>query len=254
MLLWRSASHRVPVLAAIAFAASACSGPAEQTPAPSSAPAAATAQPTAKPSVAPAAADPAWHYEGAEGPEHWGALSPKFATCGSGRLQSPIDIANPVSGSAAAPLKPQFPPSTLKAAQHEHVADVINNGHTIQINYGGADTLTIANDTYALAHFHFHSPSEHTVNGKHFADGNAPGAPDCRRQAGSGRSAHRRGCTQQSVRSRVGQSAEAEGGEDASTRLSLWRSRTCCRRCARRIATTARSPRRRAPKGSAGSS
>ena len=167
MLLWRSASHRVPVLAAIAFAASACSGPAEQTPAPSSAPAAATAQPTAKPSVAPAAADPAWHYEGAEGPEHWGALSPKFATCGSGRLQSPIDIANPVSGSAAAPLKPQFPPSTLKAAQHEHVADVINNGHTIQINYGGADTLTIANDTYALAHFHFHSPSEHTVNGKH---------------------------------------------------------------------------------------
>ena len=168
MLLGRSTSHRVPVVAAIAFAASACSGPAEQTPAPSSAPAAATAtaQSTAKPSVAPAA-DPAWHYEGAEGPEHWGTLSPKFATCGSGRSQSPIDIANPVSGSAAAPLKPQFPPSILRVAHHEHVADVINNGHTIQINYAGADTLTIANDTYALAQFHFHSPSEHTVNGKH---------------------------------------------------------------------------------------
>ena len=120
-----------------------------------------------KPSVAPAAADTAWHYEGAEGPEHWGKLSPKFATCGSGRSQSPIDIANPKSGSATATFKLQFPPSTLSVAHHEHLADGINNGHTIQINYAGADTLTIGNDSYALAQYHFHGPSEHTINGKH---------------------------------------------------------------------------------------
>ena len=168
MLLGRPASRRVPVFAAIAFAASACSGPAKQPPAPSSVPAlaAASAQPTVQPSVGPAG-DPTWHYEGAEGPEHWGTLSPKSATCGSGRSQSPIDIANPVSGSAAAPLKLQFPPTILRVTQHAHAADVINNGHTIQINYGGTDTLTIANDTYALAQYHFHSPSEHTVNDKH---------------------------------------------------------------------------------------
>lgn len=47
------------------------------------------------------------------------------------------------------------------------MADGINNGHTIQINYAGADTLTIGNDSYALVQYHFHDPSEHTVNGKH---------------------------------------------------------------------------------------
>ena len=52
---------------------------------------------TTRPSVAPAPADPVWHYEGAEGPRNWGKLSPKFAACGEGRAQSPIDIANPAS-------------------------------------------------------------------------------------------------------------------------------------------------------------
>jgi carbonic anhydrase len=157
--------------AALVFVATACGGPAEPTAAPAGAPAAApataTAPPTSKPSVAPAAADPAWHYEGAEGPEHWGSLSPKFSTCGTGRSQSPIDIANPQPGGAAAPLTLQFPPSTLTVAHHEHVADGINNGHTIQINYTGADTLTLGSESYGLAQYHFHGPSEHTVNGKH---------------------------------------------------------------------------------------
>jgi len=30
-----------------------------------------------------------WSYAGAEGPEHWGDLSPAFAACKSGRMQSP---------------------------------------------------------------------------------------------------------------------------------------------------------------------
>ena len=62
----------------------------------------------------------------------------------------------------------QFPPAALRIAHHEHVADGINNGHTIQINYAGADTLTIGDDTYELVQYHFHNQSEHTVKGKHF--------------------------------------------------------------------------------------
>ena len=101
---------------------------------------------TTRPSVAPAAGDPVWHYEGAEGPEHWGALSPKFAACGEGQSQSPVDIADTVAGNETILLKIGLPPAALKIAHHEHVADGINNGHTIQINYEGGDTLTIGND------------------------------------------------------------------------------------------------------------
>jgi carbonic anhydrase len=117
---------------------------------------------------APGAADPAWHYEGDEGPANWGKLSPKFAVCASGREQSPIDIVKPLPVKDAAALGIRFSPAALKIAHLTHVADGINNGHTIQINYPGGDTLSIGDASYALVQYHFHGPSEHTVNGKHF--------------------------------------------------------------------------------------
>ncbi len=48
------------------------------------------------------------------------------------------------------------------------MADEINNGHTIQVNYSEGDTMTIGNTTYELIQFHCHAPSEHTVHGKHY--------------------------------------------------------------------------------------
>jgi carbonic anhydrase len=122
---------------------------------------------SSRPSAAPATADPVWHYEGAEGPANWGTLTPKFATCGAGRAQSPIDIVSPAPGKEAE-LAMQFAPAALRIAHHTHVADGINNGHTIQINYEGADTLTIGTEKYELAQYHFHNRSEHTVKGAHF--------------------------------------------------------------------------------------
>jgi len=151
--------------AALAVGLGACSSqPAEQ--GPGAAPAA--AQATTKPSVAPAAGDPVWHYEGAEGPAAWGTLSPKFAACGEGTSQSPVDIADTVAGTEALELRTNLMPGQLRIAHHEHVADGINNGHTIQINYEGGDELTIGNDTYALVQYHFHNQSEHTVKGRHY--------------------------------------------------------------------------------------
>jgi len=46
---------------------------------------------------------------------------------------------------------------------------VVNNGHAIQVNYGAGSTLTVDGKTYHLAQFHFHSPSEHTQDGKPYA-------------------------------------------------------------------------------------
>ena len=137
-------------VAAIAVVSVACGGPASSTkPAP------------------PAAAAPEWHYEGAEGPEHWGKLSAAFATCGEGRNQSPIDLANAQSATTEE-LRAHFPLADLRVAHHEHVADGINNGHTIQINYPDSETLNVGGVAYQLAQYHFHGPSEHTVEGKHF--------------------------------------------------------------------------------------
>ncbi len=154
------------IAAATAVAGVACSAPAERPvePAAQTAPRDATT----RPSVAPAAGDPAWHYEAAEGPGQWGALSPKFRACSEGRAQSPIDLADATPVEAAATLKMRFPAAKLQIAHHEHVADGINNGHTIQINYAGGDTLTMGGQAYGLVQYHFHNPSEHTVKGRHF--------------------------------------------------------------------------------------
>jgi len=61
---------------------------------------------------------------------------------------------------------------------------IINNGHQIQVQYPGspADTITVGGQTFELAQFHYHDPSEHQVYGKgysmeeHFVNTTAAGA------------------------------------------------------------------------------
>jgi carbonic anhydrase len=43
---------------------------------------------------------------------------------------------------------------------------MLNNGHTIQVNYAKGSRITVGGEQYELAQFHFHTPSENTVNGK----------------------------------------------------------------------------------------
>jgi carbonic anhydrase len=110
---------------------------------------------------------PHWEYEGEHGTEHWGELSPDFALCGTGRSQSPIDIVASAAGSLP-PLAAGYAPAALHIAHQEHVADEINTGHSIQVNYPGADALSVGDESFTLVHYHFHSPSEHTLNGRPF--------------------------------------------------------------------------------------
>jgi carbonic anhydrase len=121
-----------------------------------------------RPSVAPASGDPEWHYEGPARPEQWGTLSPRFAACGAGGAQSPIDLAAPVATAPTEALGLRLPSAALRIAHHEHVADGINNGHTIQVNVDDGDTLYLGGAAYALVQYHFHHPSEHTLDGRRF--------------------------------------------------------------------------------------
>ena len=98
-----------------------------------------------------------WTYEGEEGPAHWGDLDPTYATCASGQTQSPIDIVNPTQGDL---------PDIAFAEQLVSPVNIINNGHTIQVDAPAGGWITIDDTTYELTQFHFHSPSEHSVGGE----------------------------------------------------------------------------------------
>ena len=96
-----------------------------------------------------------WGYEGETGPEHWGELSPDYATCSQGMEQSPVDIP------AAAPVNP----SGLRLEYQPSALNIVNNGHSIQVNYDPGSSLEVDGATYPLVQSHLHGLSEHTLNG-----------------------------------------------------------------------------------------
>nr|WP_172689120.1 MULTISPECIES: carbonic anhydrase [Enterobacter cloacae complex]AQZ19776.1 carbonic anhydrase [Enterobacter asburiae]QCO95730.1 carbonic anhydrase [Enterobacter cloacae] len=99
-----------------------------------------------------------WGYEGQESPEHWGKLSPDFALCETGKNQSPVNIQGA--------LKTHHSKPVLVFEQGKQ--QIINNGHTIQINLSEGNTLRLDDDIFALQQFHFHAPSENEIDGKQF--------------------------------------------------------------------------------------
>jgi len=97
-----------------------------------------------------------WSYSGAEGPKNWGSIKPEYQTCKIGHEQSPIDIRD-AKKQVLPPIQFDYRPATLK---------IINNGHSIQVNYPPGSFITVGDKKYELKQFHFHHPSEEHVNGK----------------------------------------------------------------------------------------
>jgi carbonic anhydrase len=108
-----------------------------------------------------------WTYEGEAGPAVWGALVPEFATCSAGRHQSPVDLPGTLP-SATADARTAFPPAELVVSSAARLGDAVHNGHTIQVDFPGGDTLAVGGVPFELVQFHFHAPSEHTVAGRRF--------------------------------------------------------------------------------------
>src|ERR1700684_254947 len=99
---------------------------------------------------------PHWSYSGSDGPGHWGGLDPSYAACKTGLRQSPIDI----KGAKPADLKPiqfDYKLSPMK---------IVNNGHTIRVDYEAGSSITVDGKQYPLVQFHFHHPSEEEINGQ----------------------------------------------------------------------------------------
>src|SRR5215469_5449310 len=101
-----------------------------------------------------------WSYSGATGPEHWASEDPSFATCGSGKHQSPIDIETAVAEPLPA-IEFAYQPFPLK---------VTDTGHSFQVNVpAGSGGITVGGEHYELVQFHFHRPSEEEIHGHHQA-------------------------------------------------------------------------------------
>ena len=101
-----------------------------------------------------------WSYEGHTGPKYWGDLDEKFKMCKIGKNQSPIDINK--NNLVKACLKP------LKFEYNSKAKSVVNNGHTIKVSIEDGSYLYVDGKKFELKQFHFHTPSENTINGKNF--------------------------------------------------------------------------------------
>lgn len=105
------------------------------------------------------AADCSFSYDGATGPEHWWEIcAPSNFICTAGTRQSPIDL----------PAAPQGDLQNLSFHYRRTPLHVENNGHTIEVKVQPGSYLRIGQERFDLIQFHFHTPSEHRLQGQEF--------------------------------------------------------------------------------------
>ncbi|XP_042477961.1 alpha carbonic anhydrase 1, chloroplastic-like [Macadamia integrifolia] len=99
-------------------------------------------------------------YSGETGPDKWGSLKPEFSTCSTGKLQSPVNIVTKdvIYNPKLQPLNRDYRTSN---------STLINHGYSIGLFYGSDKVGVMIHDgkNYTLKQVHWHSPSEHTING-----------------------------------------------------------------------------------------
>ncbi|PIA59109.1 hypothetical protein AQUCO_00400159v1 [Aquilegia coerulea] len=104
-----------------------------------------------------------FRYTGVTGPDKWGTLSPSYSMCFNGKRQSPIEIVkkNTVFDQNLGPLIVGY---------NDASATLINNGFNVELRYeNDVGDAIIAGKNYTLKQMHWHSPSEHTIDGVRYA-------------------------------------------------------------------------------------
>lgn len=101
-----------------------------------------------------------WGYGDIDGPHVWGDLSPEYSTCATGVEQSPVNIQKALTTEAK--------DKSVFTNYGDTLVAIINNGHTIQVNYDGGSVAFLDGQQYDLLQFHFHTPSENMVNNSAF--------------------------------------------------------------------------------------
>ena len=102
---------------------------------------------------------PAWDYQGASGPAAWATLDPAYATCSSGRSQSPIDVVEAL-------------PRDLPNLDFRYLNTPLklrNTGRAIEHDVAPGSLLRVGQLSFMLSSIKFHAPSEHRAAGHSFA-------------------------------------------------------------------------------------
>ena len=98
-----------------------------------------------------------WGYVGKTGPDYWAEMGGENNACG-GQNQSPVDIHGVVQADLA-PIELNY---TGPGRQ------VVNNGHTVQVNFDSGSAIRVDGSEFALLQTHFHAPSENHIGGRSF--------------------------------------------------------------------------------------
>lgn len=96
-----------------------------------------------------------WGYSEDNGPKNWGKLG--FETCQNGKSQSPINIITKDTKKSKNALAFQYSNDST---------NIVNNGHSLQVNFQKKGSITFKKTKYNLVQLHFHTPSENQVDGK----------------------------------------------------------------------------------------
>ena len=99
-----------------------------------------------------------WSYTGDTSPENWAKVDKKYFMCAEGKNQSPINLTR----FADAKLPP------IGFNYHLVSTQMLDNGHTEQVNVKKGSSITVDGIKFDLKQFHFHTPSENNINGKSF--------------------------------------------------------------------------------------
>jgi carbonic anhydrase len=119
-----------------------------------------TAKPRSVAVAEQAEAPPAihWSYEGPGAPDKWSKLNVEYESCAAGKRQSPIDIRDGARLELE-PIRFDYKPAPLR---------MIDNGHTVQVNYAEGSSILVAGERFELKQLHFHKPAEERIEGRAF--------------------------------------------------------------------------------------
>ena len=95
-----------------------------------------------------------WSYVGETGPKQWGQIDKEFLACSEGITQSPININKKDLVSNKDPI------------MFDYEAHPLSNNIENFTDKGLTKGMKVDNKEYHLSQFHFHTPSEHSIDGK----------------------------------------------------------------------------------------
>lgn len=120
--------------------------------------------------------DTEWGYKGNISPESWSFLNPNFKICATGKLQSPVNIRRNRTKETQADLQLHYvqgkatlitPAITTLTIGTQKIA--VKNSNGLQITFPDAQqNMRYVTVAFHLIEMHFHSPSEHQLNGRDF--------------------------------------------------------------------------------------